>query len=74
MSNRQITVITVTAIVSVFAWSVAMVAAGQVTAAIALAPALGVPVAQIIRAARARGVSAPGRRVSPAAEQEDDAP
>ncbi|MFC6064383.1 hypothetical protein [Streptomyces ochraceiscleroticus] len=71
MSSKQIVIITVAAIVSVFAWGAAMVAYGQVAATVVLAPVLGVTAQQIIRAVRA---PAPGRRVVPAAEQEDDAP
>lgn len=74
MTNRQIVVITVTATVSVFAWGAAMVAADQVAATVVLAPALGVTVQQIVRAARARSAPTTEHRAVPAADQEDDAP
>ncbi|MBZ4014458.1 hypothetical protein [Streptomyces purpurogeneiscleroticus] len=71
MSSKQIVVITVTVIVSVFAWGAAMVAFGQVAATVALAPVLGVTAQQIIRAVRA---PAPGQRTASAADQEEDTP
>ncbi|MFJ8824415.1 hypothetical protein ACIREE_21830 [Streptomyces sp. NPDC102467] len=73
MERKQIWLVTAT--LTVFAWSVAMVAMGQVAAIAALAPALGLTVQQITRAARHHNTPASGHRVTASPhEKEDGAP
>lgn len=60
--TKQVLIITAT--VTVFAWSVVMVAIGQVAAIATLAPALGLTVHQIALAARQQTAPASGHRVA----------
>ncbi|MFE6633636.1 hypothetical protein ACFVFT_35580 [Streptomyces tendae] len=69
MAPKQIVIITVT--MTVFTWSGVMVAAGQTSAAAALAPALAVTVQQIVSAARTPGAPS---TMAAAGDKEDDAP
>jgi hypothetical protein len=68
MERRQILIATVT--MAVFTVSGLMVAAGQTEAVVALAPALGVTVQQIVHSARTHGAP----RSAQTADKEDDAP
>ncbi|CAL9673029.1 hypothetical protein [Streptomyces sp. enrichment culture] len=68
MELRSIGIITF----AVLAWSVVMVFAGQVAAIATLAPALGVTVQQIVRAARPRSGPASGHRVEAVPDREED--
>jgi len=72
MERKQIVIIVVT--VTVFAWSVVMVAIGQVAAVATLAPALGLTIHQIVRAVRPQTAPASGHRVAAVPDQEDGAP
>ncbi|MFI5658846.1 hypothetical protein [Streptomyces sp. NPDC051684] len=72
MERKQLGVIAATA--AVFVWSVAMVALGQVAMIATLAPALGLTVQQIMRAARTDRQGGPDRRQLPAADKEGHAP
>ncbi|MGW6491932.1 hypothetical protein B0675_39485 [Streptomyces sp. M41(2017)] len=72
MKPRPIVVITITA--TVFAWSAVLVAAGQTTAVVALAPALALTVQQIIQATRSHPTARPNRRADVAGDEEGDAP
>ncbi|MCX5055057.1 hypothetical protein [Streptomyces sp. NBC_00474] len=63
-----------TATVTVFAWSVVMVAFGQVAAIATLAPALGLTVHQIVLAARPQSAPASGHRVAAVPDKEGGAP
>ncbi|MFE3270965.1 hypothetical protein [Streptomyces sp. NPDC059215] len=72
MKSRPIVVVTVTA--TVFAWSGVLVAAGQTTAVIALAPALALTVQQIVHASRSHSAARPSNRVDVAADEEGEAP
>ncbi|MDU9001694.1 MULTISPECIES: hypothetical protein [Streptomyces] len=72
MKSRPIVVITVTA--TVFAWSAVLVAAGQTTAVVALAPALALTVQQIVHASRSHPAARSSNRVDVAADEEGDAP
>jgi hypothetical protein len=65
---------TITATITVFAWSIVMVAVGQVAAIAALAPALALTVQQIARAVRPQSVPDQGHRGTAAGWQEDSAP
>jgi hypothetical protein len=67
-------VLITTATVTVFAWSVVMVAIGQVAAIATLAPALGLTVHQIALAARQPTVPASAHRVAAAPDKEGGAP
>jgi hypothetical protein len=58
---------------AVLAWSLVMVLAGQVAAIATLAPALGVTVQQIVRAARPRNNSASGHQIDAVPDREEDA-
>ncbi|MGW3028287.1 hypothetical protein [Streptomyces sp. NPDC001221] len=58
MGRKQILIVVAT--VRVFAWSLVMVVIGQAAAIATLAPALGVTVQQIVRAARAQTEPASG--------------
>jgi hypothetical protein len=71
--HRVVTAVAVTAVV--LAWSTAMVAIGQTAAIFALAPVLGLTVAQIVLAVRAQSAPASGHRVAAVPDkQEDSAP
>ncbi|WP_326844553.1 hypothetical protein OHB33_41130 (plasmid) [Streptomyces sp. NBC_01558] len=72
MKPRPIVVITVTA--TVFAWSALLVAAGQTTAVIALAPALALSVQQIVQASRSQPSSRSNTGTDVAADEEGEAP
>ncbi|WP_413754858.1 hypothetical protein [Streptomyces sp. MMBL 11-3] len=65
---------TITATITVFAWSIVMVAVGQVAAIAALAPALALTVQQIARAVRPQTGADQGHRGTVAGRQEDSAP
>jgi hypothetical protein len=67
-------VLITTATVTVFAWSVVMVAFGQVAAIATLAPALGLTVHQIVLAARTQTTQASGHRVAAVPDKEGGAP
>lgn len=69
MELRSIGIITF----AVLAWSLVMVFAGQVAAIATLAPALGVTVQQIGRAAHPRNGTAPGQRINATPDSEEDA-
>ncbi|MET9459232.1 hypothetical protein ABZY05_29805 [Streptomyces canus] len=70
--TKQVLIITATA--TVFAWSVVMVAMGQVAAIATLAPALGLTVHQIVLAARQQTAPASGHRVAGVPDKEGGAP
>jgi hypothetical protein len=73
MKPRQIAVTTVT--VTVFAWSVVMVAADETAAVAALGPALALTVQQIVHTVRSRTAPTTGAaRLDASADKEDDAP
>ncbi|MFF0766926.1 hypothetical protein ACFYWH_44220 [Streptomyces sp. NPDC003737] len=72
MARRQIVITAAT--VTVFAWSVVMVAIGQVAAIATLAPALGLTVQQIVRATRTQTEPASGHRVAPVPDKDGGAP
>jgi hypothetical protein len=72
MQRKQI--LTIVATVTVFAWSVVMVAVGQAAAIAALAPALGLTVQQVVRTARPQSAAASGHRVEAVPDKEDGAP
>lgn len=72
MERKQLAVIAATA--AVLVWSVAMVALGQVAMIATLAPALGLTVQQIMRAARTDRQGGPDRHQLPAADKEGHAP
>ncbi|MFF4978214.1 hypothetical protein [Streptomyces sp. NPDC001083] len=72
MKSRPIVVITVTA--TVFAWSGVLVAAGQTTAVVALAPALALTVQQIVHASRSHSAARSSSRVDAVADEEGEAP
>lgn len=72
MKSRPIVVITVTA--TVFAWSGVLVAAGQTTAVVALAPALALTVQQIVHASRSHSAARSNSRADVAADEEGEAP
>ncbi|NEA20667.1 hypothetical protein OG923_33820 (plasmid) [Streptomyces halstedii] len=73
MDTRK-TVITAIAVVVVFGWSAAMAAMGHTAVLAPLAPALGLTVQQVTRAARPRTAPAPGSRMTPVPDREDSAP
>jgi hypothetical protein len=65
----------VTVAVTVFTWSAVMVAIGQTAAIFAIAPVLGMTVAQIVLAVRAQSAPASGHRVDAVPDKgEDSAP
>ena len=70
MDRKQIWIVVAT--VTVFVWSIVMVAIGQVAAIATLAPALGLTVQQIARAARPRTAPASGHRVAGVPDQRED--
>ncbi|MGC4987411.1 hypothetical protein ACLQ18_43750 [Streptomyces sp. DT193] len=72
MKSRSIVVIGVTA--TVFAWSAVLVAVGQTTAVVALAPALALTVQQIVHATRTHSASRTSNRTDVAADEEGEAP
>ncbi|MFJ3250699.1 hypothetical protein [Streptomyces sp. NPDC086782] len=73
MERKQVWLITAT--LTVFTWSVVMVALGQVAAIVVLAPALGLTVQQITRTARSYNAPASDHRVTALPhEKEDDVP
>ncbi|MFM9584242.1 hypothetical protein [Streptomyces caniscabiei] len=59
-------------VVTVFAWSVVMAAAGQTAAVATLAPALGVTVQQIAGAIRPQAREVSGRRVEKAPDRKGE--
>ncbi|MDO0936480.1 hypothetical protein QQY66_34035 [Streptomyces sp. DG2A-72] len=63
-----------TATVTVFAWSVVMVAFGQTAAIATLAPALGLTVHQIVLVTRSHGAPAPGQPEAAVGDKEGGAP
>lgn len=63
-----------TATVTVFAWSVVMVAFGQAAAIATLAPALGLTVHQIVSATRTQSAPASERRAAAVPDKEGGAP
>ncbi|WP_326794030.1 hypothetical protein OHA79_52420 (plasmid) [Streptomyces sp. NBC_00841] len=72
MERKQIGLIVATA--AVLAWSVALVALGQVAAIATLAPALGLTVQQIMHASRTDSASVPGRRKVSLPDKEGNTP
>ncbi|MFK0112488.1 hypothetical protein [Streptomyces sp. NPDC091217] len=75
MERKQIVLVAATVTLTVFAWSVVMVAIGQVAATIAaLAPVLGLTVQQIVRSVRSQTAPASGHRVAAVPDQEDSRP
>ncbi|MET9483290.1 hypothetical protein [Streptomyces sp. NPDC006638] len=71
MDRKQILLIV--AMLMVFAWSIVMVAMGEVAAIAAPAPALGLTVQQIARAS-SPNAPASGHRVAAVPDQEDGTP
>ncbi|MFE2540973.1 hypothetical protein [Actinacidiphila glaucinigra] len=72
MARKPIVIAATT--VTVFAWSVVMVAFGQTAAVATVAPALALTVQQIVRATRAKSDPASGHRTAPARDKEAGAP
>jgi hypothetical protein len=72
MGRKQIVIVATT--VTVFVWSVVMVAIGQVAAIATLAPALGLTIQQIVRVTRTPTEPASGHRVAPVPDKEGGAP
>lgn len=70
MDRKQILIIAAT--LTVFAWSIVMVAMGQVAAIAALAPALALAVQQIARAVRPLTAPASGHRVTAVPDHKED--
>ncbi|MFE3249782.1 hypothetical protein [Streptomyces sp. NPDC059209] len=70
MDRKQILIIAAT--LTVFAWSIVMVAMGQVAAIAALAPALALTVQQIARAVRPLIAPASGHRVTAVPDHKED--
>ncbi|WP_269859646.1 hypothetical protein [Streptomyces sp. RPT161] len=68
MARKQILIIVAT--LTVFAWSVVMVAVGQVAAIATLAPVLGLTVQQIARSVRSQTEPASGHRVAAVPDKE----
>ncbi|WP_406274877.1 hypothetical protein OH779_40370 [Actinacidiphila glaucinigra] len=72
MARKQIVIAATT--VTVFAWSIVMVAFGQTAAVATIAPALALTVQQIVRSTRTRTDPASGHRAAPARDKEAGAP
>ncbi|QHY99240.1 hypothetical protein SSPS47_29470 [Streptomyces sp. S4.7] len=70
MDRKQILIIAAT--LTVFAWSIVMVAMGQVAAIAALAPALALTVQQIARAVHPLTAPASGHRVTSVPDHKED--
>ncbi|MFF3015526.1 hypothetical protein [Streptomyces sp. NPDC057939] len=66
-------IVTIAALLIVLGWSVAMVAIGQESAIVTLAPVLGLTIQQVIQASRARSAPASGHRVEAVPDGEDGA-
>ena len=72
MDTRKIVIAVVLVTMVVFGWSMAMVATGHEALIATLAPVLGLTVQQVVRTARSRNVTSPGR-VRAVPDKEDGA-
>lgn len=70
VDRKQIWIVTAT--VTVFGWSIVMVAFGEAAAIATLAPALGLTVQQVARAVRPQTAPASGHRVTAVPEHKED--
>ncbi|MFF2306050.1 hypothetical protein ACFVVP_26530 [Streptomyces sp. NPDC058128] len=76
MSRKQIAAATALALVTlvVFGWSVVMAAMGHAALIAAVAPVLGLTVAQVLRSLRPKPTQASGYRLEAVPDKEDGTP